>query len=413
VVVLSNNDGCAIARSEQAKAMGIKMGQPWFEIRGLRERGLVALSANFALYGDMSDRMMSIAAGLGPEQEIYSIDECFVGLENMPGDLLDRARRVRERIWRWTGLPTCVGIGQTKTLAKLANHIAKAARRKPGSYPVELAGVCDLSACDDARRQALLAQTPVGEVWGIGRRLGPALQTAGADTAAAFLELPESLVRARWGVTLARTWRELQGDSCLGLEEVAPSKREIACTRSFGAPVMEPAPLREAIGTFVARAARTLRQQAGIAGGIMVFIRTSPFRPGPQYSRGAVLGLPQPTDDTATLIRAAMTVFQSLYRPGYAYMKAGVMLVELAEAANRQGTLDWGGEDGPATALLPETREGLMPVVDALNVRFGSGTVQWAASGSPQRPAPWAMRQTLRTPAYTTRWEDLPSAWAG
>ena len=166
VIVLSNNDGCAIARSNEAKSMGVKMGHPWHQIRHLEEDGLVALSANVALYGDMSDRMMSLAAGMGPSQEIYSIDESFIGLDGVRGDLKARALAVRERIHRWVGIPCCVGIGPTKTLAKFANHVAKQAERKPGSYPAEHARVCDLSTLNPAERDALLAATDVGELWG-------------------------------------------------------------------------------------------------------------------------------------------------------------------------------------------------------------------------------------------------------
>ena len=184
VVVLSNNDGCAIARSDEAKALGIKMGAPFFKIRHLEEEaGLVALSANFALYGDMSDRMMSLAAGLGHRQEVYSIDECFVDLAGIPGDLVQRARKIRARIHQWTGIPTCIGIGPTKTLAKLANAIAKSAERKPGSYPAHHAQICHLGAISEAERTALLAATDVAEVWGVGRQLSAQLQQVGIRTA--------------------------------------------------------------------------------------------------------------------------------------------------------------------------------------------------------------------------------------
>ena len=212
VVVLSNNDGCAIARSNEAKALGIKMGQPWFECRALAESaGLVALSANFVLYGDMSDRMMSIAAGLGPAQEIYSIDESFVDLTGVPGDQVERAQRVRERILQWTGIPTGIGIGPTKTLAKLANHIAKSADRKPGSYPSHLARVCHLGAMSPAELDAVLTATEAREVWGVGPRIAAQLNDQGINTVAEFARLDPATVRSRWSVVLERTVRELQG----------------------------------------------------------------------------------------------------------------------------------------------------------------------------------------------------------
>ena len=263
VVVLSNNDGCAVARSNEAKALGIKMGQPWHEIRHLEEEaGLIALSANFALYGDMSNRMMSIAAGLGPTQEIYSIDESFVGLEGVRGDLTKRAWTIRSRILQWTGIPCGVGIASTKTLAKLANYIAKAADRKPGSYPQSMAIVCNLETLPASDRDALFAATDVGEVWGVGRRTGQQLNAAGVQTVLDLARLSPAMVRSRWSVMLERTVRELQGEPCISLEEAPAAKQQIACTRSFGHPVTELSALTEAVSEFASRAAQKLRRQS-------------------------------------------------------------------------------------------------------------------------------------------------------
>ena len=210
VIVLSSNDGCAIARSNEAKDLGIKMGAPWFEIRHLEEsHGLVALSANFALYGDMSDRVMGIAAGLGPGQEVYSIDECFIDLNGVQGDMKLRSKRIRQRILKWTGIPCGIGIGPTKTLAKLANHIAKTAERKPGSYPAELAQVCDLSTVQEAQLSAMMAATPVTEVWGVGRKISAQLTAAGIHTVLDLARMHPSTVRRGWSVVLERTVREL------------------------------------------------------------------------------------------------------------------------------------------------------------------------------------------------------------
>lgn len=212
VVVLSNNDGCAIARSNEAKALGIRMGAPWFQIRHMEEtHGLVALSANFTLYGDMSDRMMSLAAGLGPTQEIYSIDESFIGLQGVRGDLTQRSHVIRDRIHQWVGIPCGVGIGQTKTLAKLANYIAKTAERKPGSYPAELAQVCNLTALPAQDLDDVLAATLVEEVWGVGRKIAAQLHESGVHTVLALARLDPATVRRRWSVVLERTVRELQG----------------------------------------------------------------------------------------------------------------------------------------------------------------------------------------------------------
>ena len=262
VVVLSNNDGCAIARSNEAKALGIKMGAPWFEIEHLTESdGLVALSANFTLYGDMSDRMMSIAAGLGPAQEIYSIDESFIDLAGVRGDLTVRARAVRERIDKWIDIPCGIGIGSTKTLAKLANFIAKTAERKPGSYPLELAQVCNLTTLPPGDLDAVLKATDVGEVWGVGRRIAAQLKENGITTVLDLARMDPATVRRRWSVVLERTVRELQGLPCIGLAQQPAPKKEIACTRSFGRPITELWPLVEAVSEFSARAAGKLRLQ--------------------------------------------------------------------------------------------------------------------------------------------------------
>lgn len=218
VIVLSSNDACTIVRSNEAKALGIKMGAPWFEIRHLEEqKGLVALSANFALYGEMSDRMMSIAAGLGPVQEIYTIDESFVGLDGVRGDLTKRSRAVRDRINRWIGIPCGVGIGAFKTLAKLANHIAKTAERNPGSYPDHMATVCNLGNVPGSDLYAILAATDVGEVWGVGRRIGQQLRDSGVHTVLDLARLSPSMVRDRWSVVPERTVRELQGEPCINM----------------------------------------------------------------------------------------------------------------------------------------------------------------------------------------------------
>ena len=208
VVVLSNNDGCAIARSNEAKALGIAMGAPWFKIKHLAESdGLVALSANFALYGDLSDRMMSLAAGLGPRQEVYSIDESFIDMRGVRGNLVERSHQIRARILQWVGIPCGIGLGATKTLAKLANHIAKTAERKPGSYPDQLAQVCNLAALMPAELEAVLAATAVNEVWGVGRRISKQLCEGGITTALDLARLDPAMVRSRWSVVLERTVR--------------------------------------------------------------------------------------------------------------------------------------------------------------------------------------------------------------
>ncbi|WP_070401335.1 Y-family DNA polymerase [Hydrogenophaga sp. PML113] len=410
VVVLSNNDGCAVARSNEAKDLGIKMGAPWFTIKHLeQEAGLVGLSANFTLYGDMSDRMMSLAAGLGPSQEIYSIDESFIGLQGLRGDLVDRARRVRGRVLRWTGIPTCIGIAQTKTLAKLANHIAKTAERKPGSYPDDLAQVCNLAALPAQDRDDVLQATEVGEVWGVGPRISKQLKELGVCSVLDLARADPGTIRRRWGVTLERTVRELQGQACIELDDAPGPKKQIACTRSFGRPMHELQPLLEAVSEFAGRAAEKLRAQRSLATEMMVFMHTSPHRQGPQLSRSVVVPLRRPTDDTLTLVQAAADGMRYMYAPGYRFIKAGVILVDLQPAGMHQHELDL---DLPDEAAAEGKRSRLMRAMDTINDRFGKGMVHVAATGRSNPQRAWEMKQERRTPQYTTRLEDVPVARA-
>ena len=403
VVVLSNNDGCAIARSNEAKALGIKMGAPWFQIRHLEEEaGLVALSANFALYGDMSDRMMSLAAGLGHRQEVYSIDESFVDLSGIRGDMTERSRKVRQRILQWVGIPCGIGIGPTKTLAKLANFIAKTAERKPGSYPEQHAQVCNLGALPEPELHALLAATEVGEVWGVGRKIGAQLQDDGIHTVLDLQRLDPSMVKRRWSVVLERTVRELQGTPCIHFEHEPAAKKEIACTRSFGQTVTQLHELQEAITEFAGRAAEKLRRQNSHAGQVLSFIRTSPFRlQDKQYSRSVVVPLRRPSADSQAIVQAALTGLQAIYRPGYRYAKAGVMLMDLSPADRCQHELPLDAEENLAN------RSTLMQVLDGVNRRYGRGTVQLGSAGLGGNERPWVMRQERRTPGYTTEWDGL------
>ena len=406
VVVLSNNDGCAIARSNEAKALGIAMGAPWFKIKHLAEAsGLVALSANFALYGDMSDRMMSLAAGLGPVQDIYSIDESFIELTGVRGDLVARSHKIRDRILQWVGIPCGIGIGSTKTLAKLANHIAKTAERKPGVYPDKLAQVCNLEILAPEERDAVLAATAVNEVWGVGRQITKQLNAGGIHSALDLARLDAATVRSKWSVVLERTVRELQGMPCIELEHSPAAKKEIACTRSFGHYVLEHRHLAEAVTEFASRAAEKLRKQNGLAGQVLVFIRTSPFRPDPQYSRSLVIPLRRPSADTAALVSAALAGLKHIYKAGFKYAKAGVMLLELQPDSIQQIELDL--EDDSF-----EDRGKLMSALDGLNQRYGKGTVLMASAGADGHRRVWSMKQERRTPGYTTRWEDMPVARA-
>ena len=406
VVVLSNNDGCAIARSNEAKALGIAMGAPWFKIKHMEEAdGLVALSANFALYGDLSDRMMSLAAGLGPSQEIYSIDESFIDLAGVRGDLVERSHKIRARILQWVGIPCGIGIGSTKTLAKLANHIAKTAERKPGSYPEKLAQVCNLSGLPKEELDAVLAATPVGEVWGIGRRISVQLIEGGVTTVLDLVRADAATIRSKFSVVVERTVRELQGTQCVDLESMPQTKQEIACTRSFGNPVTELHELTEAITEFASRAAQKLRKQHSLAGQVLCFVRTSPFRSDPQYSRSITVPLRRPSADTAHIVGAALAGLRAIYRPDYKMAKAGVMLLELQSDSVQQQDLAL--EDDAVV-----DRGNLMATLDGLNLRYGRGTVSMASAGLAGERRAWVMKQERRTPTYTTCWDDVAVAKA-
>jgi len=401
VVVLSNNDGCAIARSNEAKAIGVKMGQPWFEFRHLQHtHGLVALSANFALYGDMSDRMMSIAAGLGPTQEIYSIDESFIGGLEGIRDLSHRAAAVRERILQWVGIPCCVGIAPTKTLSKLANHIAKTAERTPSSYPGDLARICNLAEQSPERLQQLLRATAAADVWGVGRRIAADLADVGVLSAWELAQMDLAMVRRRWGVTLERTVRELRGQACIEMDVAPAPKQTIACTRSFGRPVSELQQLLEAVSEYATRAAEKLRMQDGLAGQLQVFAHTSPHRPGPRFNRSMVVPL-RPTADTRQLVSAAVCGARAIFESGYELVKAGVILLDITgpDAVQRELPIEEGG---------CRDQSKLMGAVDAINSRFGKGTVHVASTGQQQPSKSWDMRQERRTPRYTTEITEIP-----
>lgn len=392
VVVLSNNDGCVVARSAEVRALGVKMGTPWFQLRDTaRQHGILAYSSNYALYADMSNRMMRVLGDYSPQQEIYSIDECFLGFDGFPaGGLAAIGQRIRGRVKQWVGIPVCVGIGATKTLAKLANHCAK-----KGLAGAE--GVCDFGQMQPAELDAVFSRIAVSEVWGVGRHLTENLGNLGIATVRDLREADAVTLGRAFSVVLQRTVMELRGISCLELEELAPAKKQIISSRSFGTCITTLPELEEAVSTYIARAAEKLRRQHSVAGALQVFIRTNPFKPEhPQYQRGLTVPLPVPSGDTRTLTRAALWGLKHLFKPGYAYQKAGVMLMELRAAGVVQGQL---------FDTAPPDRPALMQVIDRANAQWGCGTLRLASEGVSK---PWQMRRERVSPAYTTRWEDLP-----
>ena len=389
MVVLSNNDGCVVSRSNEAKALGVKMGQPWFECQSLAQaHGILAMSSNYALYADMSNRVMRILGEFSPNQEVYSIDESFVDLTGTP-NLREVSYAMRERVRMWTGMPVCVGIGPTKTLAKLANHVAK---KHPRSQ-----GVFNYNALTDAQKAALLQRIPVSEVWGVGRKLTQRLLAHGVQTVLDLREAHIPSLRAEFGVVMEKTQRELQETPCIQLEEVAADKQQIIASRSFGSMVTELPVLKDALSTFVANACAKLRAQNSQAAVIQVFLQTNRFRKDlPQYSPSLAVPLPQPTHDTLVVNRWADALCERMFREGYQYKKAGVMLSELSPVTHQQG--DW-------IEASPPGHSKLMQALDHLNARYGRGAVKVSTQGAYQG---WQMRQERKSPNYTTDWDDVP-----
>lgn len=407
VVVLSNNDGCVISRSNEAKTC-VRMGQPYYQLQEqLHTQGITALSANFSLYGDMSARMMRLAAALGPSQEIYSIDECFIGgLEGIP-QLTHRARSIRQRIERCLSIPCCIGIAPTKTLAKLCNHIAKEAERRQGSYSEDWAQVCNWQEMPSAEQTALLQGTPATAIWGIGRRMGPRLAKVDCFSAYDLAQLPAAQARRIGGVVLERTVRELQGISCLTLDNAPAAKQQIACTRSFGQAVHTLPPLLEAVSEFASRAAEKARAAGVLAAQVYVFAYTSPFRQGLPWHGAMTVPLRQPSNDARTLVQAATQAARSFFQTGHPLSKAGVILLDL-QAAQQASTGDLF-----STPVTAHHHSHLMQAVDAINARYGKHTIHLASCGLPdQDSAGWRMKQAMRSPLYTMRYEDLPIARA-
>ncbi|MGP9631131.1 Y-family DNA polymerase [Halomonas sp. AOP42-C1-46] len=395
VGVLSNNDGCVVARSNELKALGVEMGTAKHLLAPFIRRQAILLSSNYALYGDMSRRVTEVLTEFSPDVEVYSIDESFVGFHGFDSASLEAyGQRLRETVRQWTGIPVSVGFAPTRVLAKLANHAAK---KHPG-YRDQ--GVCLLTA-DSPATQALLKQLPVTELWGIARRTGERLRIMGIETAWQLREADPKQIRRHFSVVQERIVWELRGQPSIQLDDMSQPKEQIMVSRSFGRLTNNPYDLREALRQHAARAGEKLRKQHGVTSAVMVFMRTNPFRSDlPQYSNRAVISLERPTDDSRDLIHAAVQGLRKLWRKGYAYHKAGVMLLDLSPKANRQLTLT----ETPQTETEAKRSERLMATVDRLNRELGRGTIQL---GLPRAGNAWALRSEHRTPRYTTRWDEL------
>jgi DNA polymerase V len=373
------------------------MGTPWFKMKALaKEHGILALSSNYTLYGDMSNRATAVLRDFSPDIEVYSVDESFLRVESVAhlyGGVTAMGQQIRQRVKQWTGLPVCVGCGPTKTLAKIANHLAK---KNP-----EFEGVCDLHAIPRPERLQWMSQLEVGEVWGVGKRIAKRLNAMGVETVLDLRNSSIKEIRAQFGVVMERTCNELRGISCLELEDVAPAKQQIMSSRSFGSPVTTLAELREAVASYVSRAAEKLRAQGSVSAAVQVYIQTNRFKESDlQYSEGLLVPLPDPTDDTRLLTSAATLGLGLIFKPGYQYKKAGIMLTLISDKAKRQQTLF----DDP---LQRAQSAKLMAAMDAINAEFGRDTVRAGATGTEKR---WAMRSENRSPRFTTRWDELPIA---
>ena len=396
IVVLSNNDGCVIARSNEAKALGIEMGAAYFKIeKDLRRMGVAVFSSNYALYGDLSRRVMQVLATFAPAMEVYSIDECFLDLTGMNRDLTTYGLEIARTVRKWTGIPVSVGIAPTKTLAKVANRMAKKGKSPAG--PV-------LEWSTLASPRDALAALPVEDVWGIAGRWGAKLRALGISNALALAEADPARLRKLFGVVMERTCRELGGVSCLPLELVPAHRQQIMVSRSFGEKLRKLDDLMAAVTAFATRAGEKLRVQRLRASAVSVFVHTSPFdTTGEHYANSATAGLDRPTRDSGILVMCAVQGLERIYREGFAYQRAGVMLLDLVAEGAEQGLLfvETPGDRGRSDRL--------MDCMDRINRGYGRGTVRYAGEGLGAR---WRMRQKLKSTASTTGWAGVPGVRA-
>lgn len=389
LVVVSNNDGCVIARSAESKRLGIKMGDPLFKnARFFRENGVIVFSSNYALYGDMSQRMMSILGDMAPGQEIYSIDESFLDASGIASymPLEQFGHQMRDRVKRETGLTIGVGFGPTKTLAKLANHSAK--------KWTKTGGVVDLSS--PVRQRKLMALVDISEVWGVGGRIRKRLEQMGIKTVLDLANCNTNMIRKNFNVVLERTVRELNGESCIALEDMPPAKQQIVCSKSFGQRVTDLEDMQHAVVMYATRAAEKLREQGSKCCHISVFVATGRYGNEPQYANTASLTCEYPTSDTRDIVAFAMRGLEGIWRDGYRYAKAGIMLGDFYQTGIAQ--LDMFSEHQPRA-----NADALMTALDQIN-RSGLGKVWFAGQGTHN---PWQMKREMLSPRYTTCLAEL------
>ena len=386
-IVLSSNDGCIVARSDEAKALGVKMAQPAFQAKDLIERHRIAvISGNLQFYTDMSNRVMQVFGELAPGVEKYSIDECFLDLTGIPEDLTAFCHQLKHTVRQWTGLPVSIGIAETKTLAKIANRLAKTSAKTDG--------VLDLTGT--RWRDRALASTEVSDVWGVGKRYAQKLGRNGVMTALDLVRRPDGWIRKEMGVGGLKTVRELRGEDCIGFDDMPKPKQTTMVSRSFGAEVRDYDELANAITVFATDAAKSIRRANLVTSSASVFIETNRFGKGPHHAPSHSEALSPATNNTKHIVRAALTALKRIYREELAYKRAGVMLLDLVEA-------------GRAPVLLFDKHDPrddkLIEAFDAINDRLGPGSIQF---GRVARAGAWQSSSAFRSPCYTTRWEDIP-----
>ncbi|MCB2141460.1 Y-family DNA polymerase [bacterium] len=384
VIVMSNNDGCAVARSNEAKALGIRMGAPIFKIQPLIKRhGIVTLSSNYSLYADMSRRVMLTIENFSPHIECYSIDEAFADIQGDRATRQQWAHEVRNTVLQWVGIPVSVGIGSTKGLAKIANKLAK---HGTGVFDLE-----DHPDCD-----AMLDRVKVDDIWGIGPRHAQLLHSHGIHTALSLSEADEAWVRSKLSIVGLRIVKELKGISCIPLEECSPPKKALACSRMFGRDVTDLHELQEALAVYTSRAAEKLRGQKSVAGMLQVYLTTNRFKDN-HYSNQASAVFPEATSDTSVLISHALKALRSIYQQGHRYNKVGILLLDLAPQDVRQ-------EDLFANSIPSGKEQNLIKTLDRINADWGRQTIQYGTTGQKQK---WQMRREKMSSRFTTQWDEL------
>ena len=393
VVVLSNNDGCAVARSEEVKRLGVRMGEPWFRFKDVAKRhNIIAFSSNYALYADMSDRVMNILSKFSPDQEIYSIDECFLDLTGFHrNNLTNYAQRIFHCIQQQTGLPVCIGIGASKTLAKLANYIAK--------NNTSFQGICNFNTMTTQEQDKWLNKIEAGKIWGIGKQLASKLQQTGIHNVSELKYTKPEILGSQFSVSVKKTIYELNNIACIKLKKTIIPKKQIIYSRSFGVLITNFKSLEQSIILYVSHAAEKLRRQNSYTGSIQIYIRTSPFNKKEFcYTNNITITLPEQTDNTLTLIQFALSGLRKIYHKGYKYQKAGVLLSKIVSSQEHQSNLF-------DKKMKKRKLDNLVMVLDQVNSLIeGRKLLTVAAEGTIQ---PWKMKQGNRSPKYTTNWNDL------